>query len=165
MTAEVLTVTEVADLLGKSRRTVGRMVAAGDFPGAERTPQGWRIPADTLDAQTDPSDAASSVLTSSPAPSTADTEAEEWRSKWHSTADTVARITAELEEWRRRAEVAEAIAAERADALADARQSLALTQRLAALTIAENVTPIPQAVEQTTGTPSTIRRWLPRRWR
>ena len=67
-------------------------------------------------------------------------------------------VAAEAEHWRRRAEVAEAIAAERADALAD------LAQRLAAVTIAENVTPIPQAVEQTTGTPS-LRRWLPRRWR
>ena len=86
--------------------------------------------------------------------------------RWGLVADLEAAliVAAEAEHWRRRAEVAEAIAAERADALADALASLALAQRLAALTITENVTPIPQAVEQTTGTPS-LRRWLPRRWR
>jgi len=161
LTDDRLTAAEVADRLGKSRRTVGRMLAAGDFPGAERTSQGWRIPAADLDAQTDPGGTADRrgedrwehppgyrrrPVQTDPADAANDDLAS---SQTTSTADTVARITAELEEWRRRAEVAEAVAAERADALADARASLALAQRLAAVTIAENVAPIPQAVEQT----------------
>ena len=148
MMADLLTAAEAADRLGKSRRTIGRMLAAGDFPGAERTPQGWRIPAAALDAHTDPVEASGEFATGSP-----------------STSAALADLRAEVEQWRRRAEVAEAVAAERAEALADARASLALAQRLAALTITETVAPIPQAVEQTTGTPSTLRRWLPRRWR
>ena len=143
--ADLLTAAEAADRLGKSRRTIGRMLAAGRFPGAERTPQGWRIPAEALDLDADPVEASGEFATGSPS--------------------TLADLRAEVEQWRRRAEVAEAIAAERADALADARASLALANRLAAVTITENVAPIPQAVEQTTGTPSTLRRWLPRRWR
>ena len=76
------------------------------------------------------------------------------------------RRAAELAEWQRRAEVAEAVATERAAALADARSALVLAQRLAALNLAENAPYRTAAVEITEqATPSTARRWLPRRWR
>lgn len=143
MADDRLTAAEAAEITGKSRRTIGRMLTAGHLPGAERTPQGWRIPLTALD------DLAPSETATAPPP-----------------PDTLTALRAEVADWRRRAEVAEAVAAERADALADARASLALAQRLAALNLAENAPYRTDAREITEHTaPATARRWLPRRWR
>lgn len=142
-TDDRLTAAEVAEITGKSRRTIGRMLNAGRLPGAELTAQGWRIPRTAL----------------------ADLDAEQATA---STAapDPLTELRAELADWRRRAEVAEAVAAERADALADARAALALAQHLAALNLAENVPYRTDAREITEhAEPAAARRWLPRRWR
>lgn len=48
MTAFV-TLAEAADKLGKSRRTVGRMIVANELPGAVKGARGWQIPANALD--------------------------------------------------------------------------------------------------------------------
>jgi excisionase family DNA binding protein len=141
MTDLRLTAAEAAEITGKSRRTIGRLLAAGRLPGAERTAQGWRIPRDALDN-----------LDTVPAPA--------------AEAAPLADLRAELEAWRRRAEVAEAVAAERAEALADARSALVLAQRFAALNLAENVTYRTDAREITgQAASSVVHQWIPRRWR
>jgi excisionase family DNA binding protein len=123
---ESLTLAEAAEALGKSRRTVGRLIAAGGLEGAVKTAQGWSIPAETIDAMTGPTSTDQTEDTTDAAPDAGPSAA-------------MAEIQRELEQWRRRAEVAEAVAAERGDALNDARVSLALAQRLAAVTLAEAV--------------------------
>jgi len=105
----MLTITEAADAAGKSR-SIGRLLDAGRLDGAEKDDAGtWRIPVDsliavglTLHAPTPPD--------ATPTPETPP-------------ADTLDALRAELADWRRRAEVAEAIAAERA-ALDDVRTAL-----------------------------------------
>lgn len=124
-----ITATEAAVALGKSRRTIGRMLAAGEIPGAERTPQGWRIPASAVDDQAEP------------------TQAQH---------DVVAELRAELADWRRRAEVAEAVAAERGLALADTRAALAVAAAHAQLVGRQT------EAREITATASTGRRW---KWR
>jgi len=117
-----LTVTEAADATGKSRRTLGRLLDAGRLDGAYRDDAGtWRIPVDALlsvglhlhapsSPPADvPADVASPASTSTPPPTP---------------PDELAAVRAELADWRRRAEVAEAIATERAAALDDARAAL-----------------------------------------
>ena len=117
-----LTVTEAADATGKSRRTLGRLLDAGRLDGAHRDDVGtWRIPVDALlavglhlHAPSPPADAPDDVApitsTSTPPPP--------------APTDELAAVRAELADWRRRAEVAEAIATERAAALDDARAAL-----------------------------------------
>ncbi len=147
MADDRLTAAEAAEITGKSRRTIGRLLNAGHLSGAERTPQGWRIPRAALDALT----LNASNVEHGPTSPTPD-------------ADTLTALRAELADWQRRAEVAEAVAAERADALADARASLALAQRLAALNLAENA-PYRTEAREITEHAEPARRWLPRRWR
>lgn len=118
------TVTGAAKATGRSRRTIGRMLDADELPGATRDDAGtWSIPADallaaglTLHAPSPPDPEPS---TSTPVDAPAPTE-----------ADDVAKLRAELADWQRRAEVAEAVAAERAAALADVRQALDLATRM-----------------------------------
>ncbi len=117
----VLTLTEAAAATGKSRRTVGRLLDAGRFDGAQRDDAGtWRIPVDallaaglTLHAPSPPTDASADVApvvpTWTPSPS----------------PDELTAVRAELADWRRRAEVAEAVAEERGAALADLRRLVA----------------------------------------
>ena len=119
-----LTVTEAADATGKSRRTLGRLLDAGRLDGAHRDDVGtWRIPVDALlavglhlHAPSSPADASDDVApiasTSTPLPAPP------------MSPDELAAVRAELADWRRRAEVAEAIATERAAALDDVRAAL-----------------------------------------
>ena len=152
MTDDRLTVAEAAEITGKSRRTIGRLLNAGHLSGAERTPQGWRIPRAALDDLAPPE----------PAPPTPD-------------ADTLTALRAELADWRRRAEVAEAVAAERAAALersgrVNAERAADLAAALAALADSQRIAALaPYRTEAREITehaePATARRWLPRRWR
>jgi len=139
--SDSLTLGEAATRLGKSPRTVGRMIAAGELPGAVKGDRGWQIPADIIDA---------------PAPSPVD---EPITFERGATVDEMTAMRAELQDWRRRAEVAEAVADERADALRDTRAALALAQRLAAVSLAEAV-----EVKPIEAAPSP-RRWSLPRWR
>ena len=141
---DFLTLGEAAERLGKSRRTVGRMLAAGELPGAVKGDAGWQIPADIIEVE--PS------VWKAPAGAEASTLG-------LVTAEELTAIRTELEDWRRRAEVAEAVADERADALRDTRAALALAQRLAAVSLADavEVKPIEPA--------PTPRRWSLPRWR
>ena len=118
----VFTLTAAANVTGKSRRTIGRMLDAGELAGAVRDESGaWSIPVESLLAAgltvhpPTPADAVPAEPDPSPSSSTRDDE-----------------TAAQLAEWRRRAEVAEAIAAERADALEDMRTALAIAQRMLA---------------------------------
>ena len=114
----MLTITEAADAAGKSR-SIGRLLDAGRLDGAEKDDAGtWRIPVDaliavglTLHAPTPPD------ATPTPEPPA---------------ANTLDALRAELADWRRRAEVAEAIAAERAAALDDVRTALDIANRMLA---------------------------------
>ena len=193
MTDDRLTAAEAAEITGKSRRTIGRLLDAGRLPGAELTPKGWRIPRAALDDLAETTDdrvtgpelqaalvewqrrrAEATGPTTLPTADTEPTdttaelraELEEWRRRAKVAARRSRRRAAELAEWQRRAEVAEAVATERAAALADARSALVLAQRLAALNLAENAPYRTAAVEITEqATPSTVRRWIPRRWK
>lgn len=115
------TVSAAARATGRSRRTLTRMLDAGELDGAHRDDAGaWVIPADSLLAAglhlhaPSPPDDPPAPAASTPPPPSADLDS----------------IRGELAEWRRRAEVAEAVAAERAEALADVRAALALAQRM-----------------------------------
>ena len=162
-TGPTVTAAEAAELLGKSRRTIGRMLNAGRLPGAVLTDQGWRIPRDALDATEPPTEPV-------PPPTEPENGPRYGGPLSSDTADRLADLEAELADWRRRAEVAEAVAAERADALADARASLALAQRLAALNLVENAPyrdaqEITEQAEPAPDRPTSARQWISRRWR
>lgn len=121
MSRPTFTVTAAARATGKSRRTIARMLDAGELADAHRDDAGaWVIPADaliaaglTLHAPSPPDPTPVPVSASPP-----------------TLADPVADLRAEVAEWRRRAEVAEAVAVERAAALDDVRSALALAQRM-----------------------------------
>jgi hypothetical protein len=121
MKRPTLTVSAAADATGKSRRTIGRLLDAGRLDGAEQDETGtWHIPVDaliaaglTLHAPSLPDEA----LTDDPAPAPPPPAA-------------LDALRAEVADWRRRAEVAEAVAAERAAALDDVRQALAMANRM-----------------------------------
>ncbi len=109
-----LSISELAAAAGRDRRTVDRWIKSGRFVGAHMvdTPTGpaWRVPVAEvvaagiqLHAPTRPEQ---------PAPKPAD-------------LDALAQLVAERDEWRRRAEVAEAVAEERGEHLADLRRALA----------------------------------------
>lgn len=131
------TVTGAAEATGRSRRTIGRLLEAGELTGAHRDATGaWSIPAEAL--------LAAGLQLHAPTPPDAD-RAVNFQHEMHSQPlDTIQttlkapqssdpsedHLRAEVVEWRRRAEVAEAIAAERADALADVRAALAMAQRM-----------------------------------
>lgn len=110
-----LTLSEAADAASLSRRTLRRWLDAGRFPNAERNEAGvWVVPVEELLAagvrlhasKPEPAPTSQPRLTPTPEPSELD------------------RLRDELAAWRLRAEVAEAVAAERGDALADARLAL-----------------------------------------
>lgn len=143
MTARpTFTVAAAATATGKSRRTIGRMLDADELPGATRDDSGtWSIPADALLAAglqlhapspPDPVESARGPETTHP------------ESARGSDADEVAQLRAEVADLRRRAEVAEAIADERAAALADVRQALDLATRM--LPASTTPTEFPNAV-------------------
>lgn len=117
-------ITAAAEATGKSRRTIGRLLDADELTGAHRDDSGtWSIPADAL--------LAAGLQLHAPSPPDPPTEAENSRAPETRGPDPEAdQLRTELEEWRRRAEVAEAIAAERAAALADVRQALDLATRM-----------------------------------
>jgi hypothetical protein len=103
-----LSITDAAAAAKRDRRTIRRWLDAGRFPNAHRTAAGdWRIPTDDLLA-------AGLRLH---APTAPDVEQQP-------PVPDVEALRSERDEWRRRAEVAEAVAAERAEALADARLAL-----------------------------------------
>lgn len=142
----VLTLGQAVKATGTARSTLQRRLAADAIPGAHRTDSGtWAIPVAGLIAaglapRTTPADEPDEPL------EVAD-------------ADTVTELRADLDEWKRRAATAEAVAAERA------RTIDTLTQAVAAMSRALPAgTPAAVAPEPTEPEPP-ARRWLPRRWR
>ena len=123
MTARpTFTLAGAATVTGKSRRTIGRMLEAGELDGAERDASGaWSIPVESL--------LAAGLTVHPPTPAEAVPAA-----PVQTDHDDVG-AAAQVAEWRRRAEVAEAIAAERADALEDMRTALAIAQRMLAASV------------------------------
>ena len=142
MNRPALTVTEAAEAAGVHRRTIARRLEAGRLPNAYKDSAGeWRVPVADLEAS-----GLRLYAPSGPDPEPVTSLPDE--------AEALAEVKAELDEWRRRAEVAEALAAERERALE--RADLALR----ALT-AGPPQPEHQADEPRPATSST-RRW---RWR
>jgi hypothetical protein len=125
------TLAGAADATGRSRRTIGRLLEAGQLEGAHRDDTGaWVIPLAALlgaglhlNAPTPPDD----PPPAQPAP----------------VADDADLLRAENAELRRRAEVAEAIAAERAQALEDMRASLRIAERMLESGSIDDDTPTP----------------------
>lgn len=125
MTRPTFTVSAAAAATGLSRRTLGRMLDAGELNGATRDESGaWSIPVESL--------LAAGLSLHAPSPPTPPPAAAV-------VVDPVDALRAEMESWRRRAEVAEAVAVERAAALDDVRAALAMAQRL--LTTGDTPTP------------------------
>ena len=120
----VFSVTEAAAATGKSRRTIAWLLDAGRLDGAVRDATGWHIPVEALIAAElpvyAPTPAVDTLPPSTPAPPPT------------APPTDLDALRAELEDWRRRAEVAEAIAAERAAALDDVRSALAMANRMLA---------------------------------
>jgi excisionase family DNA binding protein len=98
-----LTIAEAAELLGVTEKTIRRRVHGGTYPGAYRDGDdpnsAWLIPVEDLEVRHNPS-------------------------RHDDLSERLAEVEAELAEWRRRAEVAEAVADERATALDDLRAAL-----------------------------------------
>ena len=118
----VLSITEAAIATGKSRRTIARLLDAGRLDGAERDDAGtWRIPAEAL--------IAAGLTLYAPAPPDAPSTTPPPTAP---PTDPLDALRAELADWRRRAEVAEAIATERAAALDDVRTARAMANRMLA---------------------------------
>jgi len=161
----VLSVTEAATATGRSRRSIGRLLDQGRLDGAVRDATGWHIPVEALIAAGlpvyAPTPAVDTPTPSMPAPPTAPPPTD------------LDALRAELADWRRRAEVAEAIAAERAAALDDVRTALEMANRmLMPGTSAEGSStgPSPTVTPSTPSTPSTpaptpARRLFARYWR
>ena len=149
-----LTVSAAAAATGKSRRTIGRLLDAGRLDGAEQDEAGtWHIPVDALIA-------AGLTLHAPSPPDVTPTDATPLAPR----PDDLDRLRAEVADWRRRAEVAEAVAAERAAALNDVRTALDLANRMLTTgTPPSAPTPLPPPAEAA-ATPSTGRRLLGR-WR
>jgi hypothetical protein len=105
-------ITEAATAAGRDRRTIRRWLDAGRFPNAYRTATGeWRIPPNDL--------LIAGLRLHAPTPPDV-----EQQPPARAPEPDVEALRIERDEWRRRAEVAEAVAAERAEALADARLAL-----------------------------------------
>jgi hypothetical protein len=135
----MLTVSEAADATGKSRRTIGRLLDAGQLDDAERDDAGtWRIPVDALLA-------AGLALHAPSAPDETPTNSRPTLALPPSEPAALDELRAELADWRRRAEVAEAVAAERAAALDDVRTALDLANRM--LTAGPSTSTDPAAAE------------------
>jgi hypothetical protein len=147
MKRPTLNVTEAADATGKSRRTIARLLDAGRLDGAEKDDDGtWRIPVEaliaaglTLHAPSPPDAPVSDDTPLAPPPDAFDT------------------LRAEVADWRRRAEVAEAVAAERAAALDDVRTALEMANRMLSSGI-----PTPTPVAADVLPPAARRRWWKR---
>ncbi len=111
-----LGITEAALVCGRHRVTLAKKLAAGAFPNAHKDPRGrWRVPiSDLLAAGLTPNRprAAEDVQQAATAVVQSD----------------ITRLEHELAEARRRADVAEAISAERLDRIADMRQALRLLE-------------------------------------
>ena len=142
----MLTFSEAAIACGCDRRTIRRWKDSGKLPNAVLVDGVWRVPVDDL--------LAAGATLHAPSPPDPIPVA----------PDELERLRTEVAEYRRRAEVAEAVAAERAAALDDARLALrALTagddeERRARFTWQPgDVTVTPPAPEQPR------RRWWSRR--
>ncbi len=138
-----LTIAEAAEAAGVTAKTIRRRLKADEFPDARRDGDGptapWVIPVDNLlaaglklnapagpdpkpqhdDQEADEPEPEVDVVTADPPSTSIPIEL----------AEVLEHRDTELAEWRRRAEVAEAVAAERAAALADLRTALDLAQR------------------------------------
>jgi hypothetical protein len=147
----VLSVTEAAHATGKSRRTVARLLDTGRLDGAERDSAGtWRIPVEAL--------IAAGLTLHAPAPPDATSTTAPLTAP---PIDPLDALRAELADWRRCAEIAEAIAAERANALDDVRTALAMANRMLAPGPPTAAAPSTRA-EDPTRPPSPARRLLDR---
>jgi hypothetical protein len=120
-TRPTFTVRTAAEATGKSRRTIGRMLEAGELEGATKDEESgaWSIPTEALLG------AGLRLHAPSPPDAVGDEGDED-----EAAEDDRAELLAELADWRRRAEVAEAIADERAASLSDMRTALELANRM-----------------------------------
>lgn len=120
-TRPTFTVRTAAEATGKSRRTIGRMLEAGELEGATKDEESgaWSIPTEALLG------AGLRLHAPSPPDAVGDDADEDKAAQ-----DDRAELLAELADWRRRAEVAEAIADERAASLSDMRTALELANRM-----------------------------------
>ena len=118
--SENLTISEVAVACGVDRKAIERRLRQGDFPNAWRAVSDngqapstfqpvWRIPLADLQAVGLEPDATRLQPRARPAAAN---------------GTELAQLRSDLEEWQRRALVAEALAEERLRALADARQAM-----------------------------------------
>lgn len=107
-----LTVRQAAKATRVSMRTIRRRLSAGEFPNATQDTSDrlmpWRIPVDDL--------LAAGMTLYAPTPADEDEPAPQVQ---HEQRDELDVLRAEVAEWRRRAEVAEAIADERAARIED----------------------------------------------
>lgn len=134
-TEALFTFREAATACGVSRDTIKRRHRLGQFPRAELLDGVWKIPATDLIAAGLPLGVESTVCPEPPALIPV-------------APDELVQLRAEVADLRRRAEVAEAIARERAEALADARLALR------ALTEGERPSPVaPEPVEHRSAVP------------
>ncbi len=139
------TLSEAADATGKTKKTMRRRLDAGDFPNAYReagpgnsNSWPWRVPLEDL--------LAAGFQLHEPTPPDVEPEPQETPAPAVD-ADQVAELKAENSELRRRAEVAEAVADERAKALE--RADLALR----ALTAGPTTSTAPEAESDDPPTP------------
>lgn len=124
-----LTIIQAADAAGLNARTIRRHL--DQFPNAHRgegagsTTGPWLIPATDLEA--------AGYSLNAPNPKSSEPVRPELLDV----------LQAERDEWRRRAEVAEAIATERASSLADLRAALDLVQRAVSVNSSSAAAPTP----------------------
>lgn len=124
MSRPELTIKEAAEATQTHRRTITRRLEAGKLPNAYKDDSGeWRIPVTDLEA--------SGLRLYAPAGPNELPQAMPYgtpqgiaSSEVVAEAGELSELKAELSEWRRRAEVAEAVARERELALEDARLAL-----------------------------------------
>lgn len=146
------TVAAAARATGVSRRSISRLLETGKLEGATKTTAGvWSIPTEALLA------AGLTLHAPEPPPNTAENTSNASNPAL-SAADEVTVLRAELNEWKHRAQLAEALATERAATLDDLRTALELAQR--ALPPAP-VEPPANPATSTPPTPNRLARWWP----
>jgi excisionase family DNA binding protein len=147
--------TEAAKRAGVSRSTIQRMIADGRLEAGKDDEGNWVIALENLlaaglkvDRPTTPEDA------QTPAQGAPDP------------AQKVAELETELAQWKNRAQVAEAVAAERAERVADLRQALRMLEPTRENTPTEPAVPVAPVVQQVThGSVSSQPRSGRRTWR
>ncbi len=137
---DLLSLSEAARRSGLSRGRLRRLLDGGDLPGARRAPGGgpWQIPASDLTtvdlAAVDVTgvDVTTVDLTDGTAPGPGGTDEPDLPGDPADAGPVVDWLRAEVERWRRRAEVAEAQARERQTHIVDLQRALAAREAAAA---------------------------------